>query len=95
MASRSRVTIRWVLGAKAVGDSHTRRDGIPSRAHNDCSEVDAPYDLDQLHAAGVDLSSPAFIKLVDAKLAELRAAPLAPPTRPRPGRGYLPALAGF
>ncbi len=35
------------------------------------------YDLDQLHAASVDLSSPAFIKLVDAKLAELRAAPLA------------------
>ena len=35
------------------------------------------YDLDQLHAAGVDLSSPAFIKLVDAKLAELRAPPLA------------------
>lgn len=35
------------------------------------------YDLDQLNAAGVDLSSPAFIKLVDAKLAELRAAPLA------------------
>ena len=35
------------------------------------------YDLDQLQAAGVDLSSPTFIKLVDAKLAELRAAPLA------------------
>ena len=35
------------------------------------------YDLDQLHAGSVDVSSPAFIKLVDAKLAELRAPPLA------------------
>src|SRR5439155_24973603 len=41
------------------------------------------YDLDRLETAGVDLSSPAFIELVDAKLAELRAAPLA-----RQGRSF-------
>ena len=35
------------------------------------------YDLERFRVAGEDLSSPAFIKLVDAKLAELGAAPLA------------------
>jgi predicted nucleotidyltransferase component of viral defense system len=34
------------------------------------------YDLEQLARAGADLSSPAFIELVDAKLAELDAKPL-------------------
>jgi predicted nucleotidyltransferase component of viral defense system len=34
------------------------------------------YDLEQLARAGTDLSSPAFIQLVDAKLAELGARPL-------------------
>ena len=34
------------------------------------------YDLEQLAQTGVDLSSPAFIRLVDAKLAELGAPPL-------------------
>ena len=35
------------------------------------------YDLDRLLDAGADLSSPEFMDLVDAKLAELDAAPLA------------------
>ena len=35
------------------------------------------YDLDRLLDAGVDLSSPEFIGLVDAKLAELGAPPMA------------------
>ena len=35
------------------------------------------YDLDRLRESGADLSSSAFIELVDAKLAELGAAPMA------------------
>ena len=35
------------------------------------------YDLDQLMRAGFDVSSPEFIQLVDIKLAELRAPPMA------------------
>jgi hypothetical protein len=34
------------------------------------------YDLDRLHQNGADFSSPAFIELVDAKLAELGAPPM-------------------
>lgn len=34
------------------------------------------YDLERLRAAGADLSSPGFVKLVDVKLAELKAQPL-------------------
>jgi len=41
------------------------------------------YDLDKLLDAGADLSSPQFVGLVDAKLAELKAAPLA-----RQGRSF-------
>lgn len=41
------------------------------------------YDLDRLLAAGADLSSPSFVALVDAKLAELNAVPLA-----RQGRSF-------
>jgi predicted nucleotidyltransferase component of viral defense system len=41
------------------------------------------YDLDRLLAAGADLSSPEFVALVDAKLAELSAVPLA-----RQGRSF-------
>jgi len=39
------------------------------------------YDLDRLHESGADLSSPAFIELVDAKLAELGAVPMAKQAR--------------
>jgi hypothetical protein len=35
------------------------------------------YDLDRLHQSRADLSSPSFIKLVDAKLTELGAPPMA------------------
>ena len=35
------------------------------------------YDLDRLHEQGADLSSPSFIELVNAKLAELGAPPMA------------------
>jgi predicted nucleotidyltransferase component of viral defense system len=35
------------------------------------------YDLDRLNESGADLSSSSFIKLVDEKLAELRAVPMA------------------
>lgn len=40
------------------------------------------YDLDRLREGGVDLSSPAFIKLVDAKLAELGVAPMPKQAKP-------------
>ena len=39
------------------------------------------YDLDRLRESGADLSSSAFIELVDAKLAELGAAPMAKQAR--------------
>jgi hypothetical protein len=35
------------------------------------------YDLARLHEAGIDFTSPSFLELVDTKLAELDAAPLA------------------
>ncbi len=35
------------------------------------------YDVDRFYESGADLSSPAFIELVDAKLAELGAPPMA------------------
>lgn len=41
------------------------------------------YDLDRLLDAGADLTSAQFVELVDAKLAELKAPPLA-----RPGRSF-------
>ena len=41
------------------------------------------YDLDRLLAAGADLSSPEFLELVDAKLAELNAVPFV-----RQGRSF-------
>ncbi len=39
------------------------------------------YDLDRFHETGADLSSPAFIELVDAKLAELGEPPMAKQTK--------------
>jgi len=39
------------------------------------------YDLDRFHESGADLSSPAFMELVDAKLAELDAPPMAKQAR--------------
>src|SRR5258708_3534960 len=40
------------------------------------------YDLDPLRESSADLSSPGFIALVDAKLAELGAAPSSNPPKP-------------
>jgi hypothetical protein len=62
------------------GDSLTTRGGTrrdSARAAFTREAIRDFYDLDRLLDAGADLSSPEFMELVDAKLAELNAVPRA------------------
>ena len=80
------VELRQLLADPLAGDASAARCFALDAAEARAEKVRAAftreairdfYDLDRLHELGADFSSPKFIKLVDAKLAELGAPPMA------------------
>ena len=80
------VGLRQLLADPLAGDASAARCFALDAAEARAEKVRAAftreairdfYDLDRLHELGADFSSPRFIELVDAKLAELGAPPMA------------------
>jgi hypothetical protein len=80
------VRLRQLLADPLAGDASAARCFALDSAEARAEKVRAAftrravrdfYDLDRLHESGADLSSSSFIDLVDAKLAELGAPPMA------------------